>query len=180
MKIDKRLQEFNEKRTALLAEMEALEPATLVAKPLSGNWSILEIVEHLVLAERSVFQELAELSRLRDQERSLEHRIRYRIVLFVLRYGIPVQVPSPAMVPRGGRGLDELRRLWDESQGWVRAYLDRLGPEGARRAVLKHPVAGPLSLEQAVRMNQVHFNSHTRQITRRRLLLEASETRRAV
>ena len=119
MRLDKRLQAFNEKRGALLDEMEALDPAKLVARPRVGKWSIVEIIEHLVLAERAVLQDLPEPSRLSAGERTLKHRFAYLIVMFVLRYSIPVQVPSPAMVPQGDRSLSELRRLWDENQRWL-------------------------------------------------------------
>jgi DinB superfamily len=174
MKIERKLQVFNEKRRALLAEVEALEPAVLVARPVAGKWSILEIVEHLVLAERSVFQVLAEPSQLRSRKPRPVQRFRHGLVLLILRYGFPVRVPAPAMLPQGGRDLAELRRMWDEGQGWIRAYLDGAGPEGARRAVLMHPIAGPISVEQAVFMNQLHLDSHARQIaTRRRLATDA-------
>jgi hypothetical protein len=171
MRLNKRLHAFNEKRGALLDEMEALDPAKLVAKPLAGKWSILEIIEHLVLAERAVLQGLPDQSRLGERERRLKHRFRYLIVMFVLRYGIPVQVPSPAMVPRGARSLPELRRLWDENQEWLRAYISGLDRKGFRRAVFEHPVAGPLSVEQAVHMDQVHLDTHIRQIRRLQRLL---------
>ena len=171
MRLDKRLQAFNDKRRALLDEMGGLDPATLVAKPLAGKWSILEIIEHLVLAERAVLQGLPDPSRLREQERRLKHRISYVIVMFVLKYGIPVQVPSSAMIPQGNRSLGELHRLWDESQEWLRAYMDHLDPRGFREAVFGHPVAGPLSVEQALHMGQVHFDSHVRQIRRLQRLL---------
>ena len=51
MRLENRLQAFNEKRGALLDEMGALDPVKLVAKPLSGKWSMLEIIEHLVVAK---------------------------------------------------------------------------------------------------------------------------------
>jgi hypothetical protein len=171
MRLDERLQAFNEKRRALLEEMGALDSATLVAKPLAGKWSILEIIEHLVVAERAVLQGLPEPSRLREHERRLTHRFRYVIVMFVLKSGIPVQVPSPAMVPHGDRSLGELHRLWDEKQDWLRAYIDRLDHRGFRRAVFEHPVAGPLSVEQALHMGQVHLATHVRQIRRLQRLL---------
>jgi hypothetical protein len=115
MRLNQRLHELNEKRGALLDEMEALDPAKLLAKPLAGKWSILEIIEHLVLKERS--SRACQTRRvLGERERRLKHRFRYLIVMFVLRYGIPVPVPSPAMVPRGARSLPELRRLWDETR----------------------------------------------------------------
>jgi hypothetical protein len=65
----------------------------LVAKPLAGKWSILEIIEHLI---------------------------------------------------------------------------DR---KGFRRAVFEHPIAGPLSVEQALHMDQVHLDTHVRQIRRLQRLL---------
>ena len=169
MRLNKRLHAFNEKRGALLDELEALDSAKLVAKPLAGKWSILEIIEHLVLAERAVLQGLPDQPRL--GERRLKHRFRYLIVMFVLRYGIPVEVPSPAMVPRGARSLPELRRLWDENQEWLRAYISGLDRQGFCRAVFEHPFAGPLSVEQAVHMDQAHLDTHIRQIRRLQRLL---------
>jgi hypothetical protein len=151
-------------RRALLDELEALDPAVLEARPRAGKWSMLEIVEHLVLAERAVFKGLPDTSRLVDGKRGPENHVRYLLVLFILRSGIPVRVPSPAMVPRGDRSLAELRRLWDENQDWLRSCIARLGPEGVRRAVFEHPVAGPLTVEQAVRMLRVHVGGHVRQI----------------
>ena len=169
--LGKRLQTFNEKRGALLNEMGALDPAMLLAKPLAGKWSILEIIEHLTLAERAVLQGLPEPDRIKERERRLKHRFSYGIVMFVLKFGVPVQVPSPAMLPRGDRSLAELRRLWDENQEWLQAYIGRLDSKGFRRAVFEHPIAGPLTVEQAVRMDQVHFDTHVRQIRRLQRLL---------
>jgi hypothetical protein len=62
MRLDKRLQ-VQRKAGALLDVMAAPDPAKLVAKPLAGKWSILEIIEHLILAERAVLQGLPEPSR---------------------------------------------------------------------------------------------------------------------
>ena len=171
MKPDKRLQAFDEKRGALLDEMGALDPAKLVAKPLPGKWSMIEIIEHLVLAERAVLQGLAEPSRLNERERRLKHRFSYGLVMLVLKFGIPVQVPSPAMVPQGDRSLGQLRRLWDENQEWLRTYIVRLDRRGLRRAVFEHPIAGPLSVEQALHMGHVHLDTHIRQIRRLQRLL---------
>lgn len=164
MRLDKRLQAFDERRRALLDEMEVLDPGKLLARPLPGKWSILEIVEHLVLAERVVYQDLPEPSQLKVREPGLKHRFLYLIVMFVLRTGIPVGVASPAMLPQGGRDLAELRRLWDENQAWLRAYADSLGPRDIHRAALEHPVAGPISVRQTVVMSRVHLDRHIRQI----------------
>ena len=164
MRLEARLEAFNKLRVALLDEMEAMNPAALVAKPFAGKWSMLEIVEHLVLAERAVLKGLPDVSGLAESERGLRHRVRYLLVMAVLSSSIRVEAPSSAMFPRGGRTLADLRGLWNENQDWLRSCADVLGPEGVRRTVFEHPIAGPLSVEQAVRMGQVHVEKHLRQI----------------
>ena len=171
MTLENRLQTFDDTRRRLLDEMEALDPALLVAKPVAGKWSMIEIIEHLVLAERAVFKGLPDPSRLVENRRELGHRGRYLLVMFILTSSIRVRVPSPAMVPQGDRGLAELRCLWDESQRWLRSCIAHLGPGAGRKAVFEHPIAGPLTVSQAVRMGQVHVDGHVRQIRRLRRLL---------
>jgi hypothetical protein len=171
MTLENRLQAFDDTRRGLLDEMEALSPALLVAKPIAGKWSMIEIVEHLVLAERAVFKGLPDPSRLVENRRDLGHRGRYLLVMFILTSSIRVRVPSPAMVPQGARGLAGLRRLWDESQRWLGSCIAHLGPGAGRKAVFEHPIAGPLTVSQAVRMGQVHVEGHVRQIRRLRRLL---------
>jgi hypothetical protein len=162
--LGRRLDAFDATRRALMRGLEALEPAALAAQPLPGKWSILEIVEHLVLAERAVFKGMPDPSRLVAGQRGPGNQARYLLVMFVLKAGIPVRAPSRAMLPQGGRSLAELRRLWDENQVWLRSVIEALGPEGVRSAVFEHPIAGPLSVEQAVRMVQVHIDGHVKQI----------------
>ena len=94
MRLVQRLQVFNAARVALLDEMEDLDPNLLVVKPLAGKWSILEIIEHLVLAERAVFRGLPDPSLLVGNERGLGHRVRYLLVMFVLNFRIRVRVPA--------------------------------------------------------------------------------------
>jgi hypothetical protein len=91
--------------------------------------------------------------------------------MFVLRTGIPVGVASPAMLPEGGRDLAELRRLWDEDKAWLLACINHLGPQGIHKAVLKHPIAGPVSVRQAVVMSRLHLERHIGQIRRLQKLL---------
>jgi hypothetical protein len=164
--LQRALQAVDKSRCALLDELEVLGSKTLVAKPLPGKWSILEIVEHLVLAEREVLQNLPDPSELVEVRRSAKTHFTYPMVMMVLRWGIPVKAPSPGMIPTGTSSFAALRRQWDESQQWLRAYVAGLDQDGIGRAVFQHPVAGPLNVQQAVHMDQLHITTHTRQIRR--------------
>jgi len=101
------------------------------------------------------------------RRRSLKNRCIYPIVIFVLRFRIPVKVPARRMLPTGQASLAEVRTAWDENLRWLRGYVAGLSPDGGRHAVFRHPVAGPITLIQALRMDRLHFATHLRQIRRR-------------
>lgn len=164
--LETRLRVWDDCRRMLLDEVEGLEPERLVAKPLPGKWSILEIVEHLVMADREVFQGLPNPTHVVGRKRSLRDRVSYPVVMFVLACHIPAKVPSPRFIPRGVSSLGELRREWDEIRQWLRSYIDGLDQGDWDKAVFAHPLAGPMTVQQTVHMGELHVATHTRQIRR--------------
>jgi hypothetical protein len=161
-----RLRSWGERRRLLLDEVESLTPQRLVAKPLPGKWSILEIVEHLVLADRDVFQGLPDPAQLVDRKRELKDRVSYPITMFMLACHIPVKVASPRMMPRSQLSLVELRRDWEAVGQWLESYLDAIEPEALAKAVFAHPIAGPMTLQQCLHLGDLHLATHTRHIRR--------------
>ena len=155
---------YDHTRRALLDELALLNDDQIRRKPGPSEWSILQIVQHMVLAEQGVMQYLPEPEELIARKRGLHARIFYVVVLLILRWNIRVPVPSKRMVPDGNTSLSEVRQQWDENLRWFRGYLDSLRPEDLKRAVFSHPVAGPLTGPQAGKMAQYHFDAHLRQI----------------
>jgi hypothetical protein len=146
--------------------VEALSAERLVARPFPGKWTILEIVEHLVLAEREVLQNLPNPPELLERRRTLKAHLVYPLVMAALQLRLPAKVPSSRMIPTGNVSLTALRLQWDENQHWLRSYISGLGPGGLNRAVFSHPVAGPMTVAQTVHMGQLHLETHARQIRR--------------
>jgi len=172
-----RLASIERKRLALLEDVAALDEEMLTARPLPDKWSIREIVEHLVLAEDDVVGDFSRLDAPDAQPRGIGNYVRYLIVLFILRFRIPVKAPSRAMLPTGGRSMSELRETWDEHHRRLRTFVAGLTRDGARRAIFRHPISGPLSVSQALLMLDAHLDSHIHQIRRRMQLLQAAHTR---
>jgi len=159
-----KLEIYAQNRLALLDDLANLNDDQLRRKPGPGEWSILQIVQHLVLAERDVMQYLPEPKELIARKRNLRARIFYVVVTLILRWNIRVPVPAKDMVPDGNTSLSELRQQWDKNLRWFRGYLDSLEPEDLKRAVFSHPVAGPLTAPQAGKLAQLHFDAHLWQI----------------
>lgn len=174
MSLEDRIQEFEIKRNALLDELESLDTVALEARPFEGKWSVIEIVEHMVIGEREVLAGLPDPKELRSYDRSFKNKLMLKVVMFVLGNRIRVKVPSKTMIPKGGAKLGDLRAKWDENQAWFQEYVASNDEKGLRRAVFKHPVSGPIDVYQAVEMCHAHFDSHSDQI--RKLLDELARS----
>ncbi len=124
---DHRLRSIEAKRTRLIESISAIEPARLAAHPRPGKWSIQEIVEHLVLAEVGVFGDFAQLGHVTPLPRRTRDRILYLVVMFILRFDIPVRVPSRAMNPTGGVSLANIRVQWEANHERLRAWMMNVG-----------------------------------------------------
>lgn len=162
--LEARLHDWGDQRQRLMDEVQTLSAERLVAKRVPGKWSVIEIVEHLVRADRDVLQGLPNPADLVDRPRGMKDRVRYPIVMFVLACHIPAKVPSPRMMPQGDARLPDLRRQWEEMHRWLRSYAEGLDQHSLTRAVFAHPIAGPLTLEQALHMGGLHLATHCRQI----------------
>jgi hypothetical protein len=160
------MQSLDDRRRALLQVIEKLAPEVLQARLQPGAWSILEILEHVVVAERVILQGLPVPTELVERPRSLQHRIKYPLVLLVLKLAIPVKVPSKRMLPLGQRTLADLREEWDQHLRWLRAFEAGQTIDAHRKCFFVHPVAGPITLRQALRMDLLHLQIHTRQIAK--------------
>lgn len=162
------IQTLDDQRSGLLDGLEALDTPVLRAKPRPGAWSILEILEHVVVAEAVILLGLPSRAELVAQPRSLGHRLKHLAVLLVLKLRIPVRVPSRRMLPTGQRSLAELRATWDGHVRWLRAFVEEAEEDAYDQAFFTHPVAGPITLAQALRMDLLHLQTHRKQIARLR------------
>lgn len=167
-----RLENMDRQRLGLLDRLAAMAPEDLARKPGPKRWSVLQILQHIVLAECEVLQGLPDPSRLVPLRRHPLHYVSYLLVLLILKWDIPVPVPSSAMVPDGHTTLPEIREQWDRNFGWLKMYGNGLTAETARQAVFRHPVAGPLTPAQTLRMGRLHLETHIRHINRIQRLLE--------
>jgi hypothetical protein len=155
---------FDTRRNTLLDTLSALPPEQLTAHPVANKWSILENVEHIIRAERVIFDGVATPDELTARPRTVASRIRSVIVHGVLRFDIPVKAPSKKMLPTGTRPIVELRAHWDENSGWLASYAARITVRDTDPAVFFHTVIGPMTFAQSLRLRRAHFDRHMRQI----------------
>lgn len=146
-------------RLALVRKVCALDPDILCHKPDPERWSILEEFQHLVLAEQKTPLEYGPAMGSEAQNPEM-----LEMVLQVLDQDVVVEVPDPAMVPDGDATLDELILDWEASRTRLSQLLEACGPDDLQSPVSRHPVTGPLTVGECLRLIASHVGHHCRRI----------------
>lgn len=146
-------------RLALIRKVRNLEPRLLKRKPGPDRWSILEDFQHLVLAEQRTAVKVGPVLDSEERKPGM-----FEMVLQVLDHDTVVDVPDPAMVPDGNATLEGLITDWEKSRIDLFKFLESCGPEDLQQTVSRHPVTGPLTVVECLRLIASHFNHHLRRI----------------
>ena len=150
----------------LLQQLDSQTNDVLYFKAGADKWSIVEVIEHLVVAEENMQEQLSGATAaptLDPQDRSAKN---YHIVIKVMTKDIPVDVPDESLEPHGQFSLEELLGRWDDTRKKTRTYIDEINSEKAADLVYRHPFAGPLNMAETLRFIDVHFDNHMRHIDR--------------
>lgn len=155
---------LEDKLEKLLQELKSMPAETVSFKAAKDKWSVLEAVEHLVIAEEGMLEQLttaAGKSGLDWQEKSAKN---FQIVIKVMERDIPVDVPDDSLEPHGEYKLEDLLDRWKAAREKTRAYIEGLDSDNARALVYRHPFAGPLNISETFRFIDVHFDNHMRHL----------------
>jgi hypothetical protein len=150
----------------LLQQLNSLTDDVLYFKAGADKWSIVEVIEHLVVAEENMQEQLSGATAappLDPQDRSAKN---FHIVIKVMTKDIPVDVPDESLEPHGQLSLEELLGRWDDTRKKNRAYIDAINSEKVEDLVYRHAFAGPLNMAETLRFIDVHFDNHMRHIDR--------------
>jgi hypothetical protein len=150
---------LEEVRRELIRTVCGLDSGKLRHKPEPERWSILEDFQHLVLAEQRTV--LAFESIPASEARKPEM---LEMVLQVLDQDIAVDVPDPAMLPDGQALLEDLIFDWEQARQRLEGFLEACGPDDLQAPVSHHPVTGPLTVVDGLRLIASHFHHHRRRI----------------
>ena len=155
---------LEKKYETLRQHLESLTDDVLYFKAGADKWSIVEAIEHLVVAEEDMITQLtggASTPVLDPSSRSTKN---FHIVIKVMTNDIPVDVPDKSMEPHGRFSLEELLIRWEAARQKAAACIEAISDETAGNLVYRHPFAGPLDMAETLRFIDVHFDNHLRHL----------------
>lgn len=151
---------------SVLNEFKNYSDKQLQFRPDAESWNLLQVLEHLVLAEKmtllSIRKGLSRGDRVRNQSAGSKLRMMaLKIALF-----LPLKFKAPKMVEVGnsGKGFRELSKDWDIVREQIRELLAGANEEALRKELFLHPRAGMLTIPQALDFLKSHLQHHQKQI----------------
>ncbi len=166
--LERLYQKLEDNRVLLLAQIKKLPLQNLTFS--AGNqWSILQIIAHLITAER--------LSVLYMQKKILGIGTagdtgiweEFKMGLLIISQRLPLKFKAPQAVVKqttNATSLQQLEEEWNNVRSELQALLETIQPHQRKRKIYKHVVAGKLNAHQALRFFHEHFLHHLPQIQR--------------
>jgi hypothetical protein len=151
------------KKLELLDLVQTLSPDHLNFKPDENSWSVMQNLQHIVIAERGMRLTEAEL---RDHPlRSiLEPGQLFGVVRDILEKDVPVEVPDPSLYPDPNPDLESIIDMWHAERLLLFELLETITTEALNLVTFSHPAAGPITPTQMLDLGLVHFDTHERAI----------------
>jgi hypothetical protein len=150
----------------LLERIAGIDPALRQRRPGPGRWSIVEVVEHVVIVETGIASAL-----MRDPSPDRPRRFdgrwwRYPALRLVLALGVRIRLPVESIAPTGSAGWEELQVRWSEGRVRLRQWLEGIDPKLLGTPRFKHPIGGWLDVPQGVTFAGDHLAHHIPQVER--------------
>ena len=169
-KLEDRLDKLNKKMVALFEDLKDYTDTTLNQTPREDAWSVLEIMQHLMLSER---QSLAEVTEHLTEAATFEKAgvgASVRSVVLNSILSIPVKFKAPFSIGRDAFIQDgtfwEIAKEWRAERTNLKAFLNDLPADCFDKAIYKHPRAGSITINGMLSYYEKHFDRHQKQIQR--------------
>jgi len=164
--IQEQFERLEQKHRAFIGHIASLSEGVQSFKAGPDKWSVVEVVEHLVLAEKDLLTQLTANLPASALDPRLKTPEKHQQVIKVMQRDIPVEVPDESGQPRGLLTLDALFGQWADIRQKLRGVLGEITAENQNVPVYRHPYGGPLEIADALQFIDVHFDNHRRHVDR--------------
>ncbi|CAA9269692.1 MAG: hypothetical protein AVDCRST_MAG56-2981 [uncultured Cytophagales bacterium] len=154
-------------RLRILQLTQSLTEPEAHVSPGPGEWSVVQVVEHMVTIDQMVLKFVQkQLAREDLRPAGMRTWMRAMLVTMALRYRKKIKAPARLPQPAGTRSLAEWRNEWEASRRQWRETLEPVPEKLRHKEVFKHPLAGYFTLGQTLDFITEHTLHHVPQVKR--------------
>ncbi len=164
----RQLNALNAELGSLLKELKKYPEADLNRVPKPGAWTVLQVMQHLMLAEQGAHRYVAKKLSFNPELKNKSVGSRFRVLILNSYLRSPLKRKAPDAI--GDEVLPLESSFWEVAKRWTNQreelaeYLEQLPTDFAHKEIYKHPFVGRLTLTQMLSFFQAHFNRHRKQI----------------
>lgn len=165
-KIENKLQLLIKETDQIFEKLKPLDSDFLTMN--GRGWSMIQVLSHLNMAESISLDYMKKKVQAGRKMKKVNfiNNLRMWVTCGFLRTGLRWKAPSYISNPKGDYSLNEISEEWKATRSDLKSYIDKYPKDLLDRAVYKHPMAGRLSLSQAISSFIYHQRHHIHQINR--------------
>ena len=166
-KVAQYFQRIDETTQLLFSDLGDVSPGQASFKPTPDNWSILQVLDHLFMAESGTLRYMRNKNKAESLD-SLTIVPTVKTAILALFLLLPLKIKAPAVVsqPENAGELDDIQRQWKDHRQALQQFLSDLPLNRTRKMIFRHPFIGPMNIYHTLTFLNYHLIHHRRQIKR--------------
>jgi len=159
---------IEKQREEIITLYDNHSPEQLRFNPGPGEWNMLQVMRHLVTAEKQslllIRRNIGRIERISTAGAGA--KIRHLILRAALFLPIKFKAPKVADVTEDYPDYTGMKKEWVELREEIRQLIDNGDEELFTKAIYRHPRAGDLNLKQSLEFFEMHIAHHRKQMDR--------------
>ena len=150
----------------ILENAKKLSQEELNKKPSENEWSISQVVTHIINSETGVNKYINNKLKTPNKlpRTGIKNFFASKLLNNKLKSEQKLKIPKVLSQPNNGISFDELKENWDKSRLYLINTVENFPKDKMNKAIFKHPVAGKLSINQTLSFMINHLKHHVPQI----------------
>ncbi len=153
----------------LFEELSGFSFEDLDKKPYPGAWSVLEILQHVIIVEKQSLAYIKKKTSYPDTLKDAKFTEHFRKFLLYLYLRAPIKIKAPAVVSEErfdqGISFEELIEDWREARQELMDFLESVPEEWVNKLIYRIFV-GRMTLDGMLLFFREHFGRHKKQVKR--------------
>ncbi|MFT5917308.1 MAG: hypothetical protein ACI81T_003823 [Bacteroidia bacterium] len=167
-RLEKQFNQFQSSLQSLLSDLDGLSDETLNKQPQKGKWSAIQGMYHSMFVEQSslgyIKKKLSQLGEVKYEKSGVVEMAKSIALIGFLRSPIKVKAPKIVEDVPDSMPYEELKTQWMEVRKEMKDVFESFPKEALNLNIYKHPLAGRMSIFQAMNFLQAHYDRHHKQI----------------
>lgn len=164
--MEKELISFNLYKERVLDLIKDLDQEKLTKKPNENEWSLAQVVAHLIDSETGISKYIYKKSQGLDDLKNtgLKNSFMSYQLNKNLKSDKKFKAPKVVSSPPNTESYEELKERWDHARDRFKSVLEKLPKSAYKKQIFKHPRVGYLNIKQTLAFMGHHIGHHIPQI----------------